>query len=49
MCVGDHTTASLAASRLETEAAGIGAAAQRGVMPWIARGRAWARLAAAEP
>jgi DNA-binding NarL/FixJ family response regulator len=49
LAVGDHATASLAASRLETEAAGIGAAAQRGVVPWIARGRAWAKLAAAEP
>jgi DNA-binding NarL/FixJ family response regulator len=49
LAVGDHAAASLAASRLETEAAGIGAAAQRGLAPWIARGRAWAKLAAAEP
>ena len=49
LAVGDHATAALAASRLETEATGVGAATQRGVMPWIARGRAWAKLAAAEP
>ena len=49
LAVGDHARASVAAGRLETEAAGIGAAAQRGITPWIAKGRAWAKLAAAEP
>jgi DNA-binding NarL/FixJ family response regulator len=49
LAVGDHARASVAAARLETEASGIGAAAQRGVTPWIARGRAWAMLAEAEP
>jgi DNA-binding CsgD family transcriptional regulator len=48
LAFGDHTTAAFAASRLEDEAAVIGAA-QRGVAQWIARGRAWAKLAAAEP
>ncbi len=49
LALGDHARASVAADRLETEAAGTAAAAQRGVTPWIARGRAWAKLAAAEP
>jgi DNA-binding NarL/FixJ family response regulator len=49
LALGDHARASAAADRLETDAAGTGAAAQRGVTPWIARGRAWARLAQAEP
>jgi hypothetical protein len=48
LAVGDHATAAVAAGRLEAEAAGIGPA-QRGVAQWVARGRAWARLAAAEP
>ncbi len=49
LAVGDHARASVAAGRLETEATGIRAAAQRGITPWIAKGRAWAKLAAAEP
>jgi DNA-binding NarL/FixJ family response regulator len=48
LAVGDYARASVAAERLEAEARGVGAA-QRGVAPWIARGRAWAALAAAEP
>jgi DNA-binding NarL/FixJ family response regulator len=48
LALGDHTTAAVAAGRLEDEAAVIGTA-QRGVAQWIARGRAWAKLAAAEP
>jgi DNA-binding NarL/FixJ family response regulator len=49
LALADPARAALAAARLESEAAGIGAAAQRGVAPWVARGRAWAKLAAAEP
>jgi len=49
LAVGDQARAALAAGRLESQAARIGAAAQRGVAPWVARGRAWAKLAAAEP
>jgi DNA-binding NarL/FixJ family response regulator len=49
LALGDRARASLAAGRLEHESAQIGAAAQRGVMPWIVRGRAWAKLAAGEP
>ena len=49
LAVGDHARASVAADRLETEATAIGAPAQRGITPWIARGRAWAKLAEAEP
>jgi DNA-binding NarL/FixJ family response regulator len=48
LAIGDHATAAVAAGRLETEAAGVGPA-QRGVAQWVARGRTWAKLAAAEP
>ena len=48
LAIGDHATAAVAADRLEAEAAGVGPA-QRGVAQWVARGRAWAKLAAAEP
>jgi DNA-binding NarL/FixJ family response regulator len=49
LAVGDHARASAAADRLETEATAIGASAQRGITHWIAKGRAWAKLAQAEP
>jgi DNA-binding NarL/FixJ family response regulator len=48
LAVGDHAAAAVAAGRLEAEAADVGPA-QRGVVQWVARGRAWAKLAAAEP
>jgi len=48
LAVGDHARAAAAAELLEAEAVGS-SAAQRGVAQWIARGRAWAALAAAEP
>ena len=48
LALGDHAAAAVAAGRLEAEATGVGSA-QRGVAQWVARGRAWAKLAAAEP
>ncbi len=47
LAMGDHEQAMSAADRLEEEAA-LGPA-RRSVAPWVARGRAWGHLAAAEP
>jgi DNA-binding NarL/FixJ family response regulator len=46
LALGEHELATDAADQLEREAV---TPQHRGVLPWIARGRAWGQLASAEP